>query len=99
MKQASHEHCKNEGSRGRHIRAAAQRRVVAAERRLRKRTQTENPNGFSASVMKGVYGGVRKAATAHATPASIWQNKAKNINDFNGYLNLAPPLPFRPQML
>jgi hypothetical protein len=56
---------------------------VAAERRLPKRTQTENASGFNATVMKGVYGGVHTAASAHATRASIWQNKAKNSNDFN----------------
>jgi hypothetical protein len=98
MKQASHQHCNDEHSRGRRIRAAAQRRGVA-ERRLRKRTQTEKPDGFSATVMKGVYGGVRKAATAHVAPASIWQNQAKNINDFNVDIILAPRLPFHSQML
>jgi hypothetical protein len=81
-------------------RAAVQPRLVAAaDRRLRKRTQTKNTNGFNATVVKGVYGDVRMAATAPATPASIWQNEVKNLNDFNTDLNPAPSLPRRPQML
>jgi len=37
-----------------------------------------------------VYGGVHTAASAHAKRASIWQNKAKNSNDFNVYLIQIP---------
>jgi hypothetical protein len=88
MKRASHEHCNAKRSRGRCIRAAAQPRVVAAARRLRKRTQTENASGFNATVTKGRYGRVRKAAAGHAA-----QNEAEKANSFNGDLILAPPLP------
>jgi hypothetical protein len=36
--------------------------------------------------MKGVYGRVHTAVSAHATRSSMWQNKAKNSNDFNANL-------------
>jgi hypothetical protein len=99
MKRASHEHCNAKRSRGRCIRAAAQPRVVAAARRLRKRTQTENASGFNATVMKGVYGRVHTAVSAHATRSSMWQNKAKNSNDFNANLIQIPLAPVRRQVL
>jgi hypothetical protein len=40
--------------------------------------------------MKGVYGRVHTAVSAHATRSSMWQNKAKNSNDFNANLIQIP---------
>jgi hypothetical protein len=53
---------------------------------------------FKTIVTKGVDGGGRKVAGRDVTPASIWQNKAKNLSDFNVAPNVAPLLPFPPQM-
>ena len=100
MKWTRHEHCKDEQRRGRSIGVAAHLRLLpAAGRRLRKRTQMENANGFNATVIKAMYGGVQTEARSPAPLVSIWQNKAKNINDSNASVILAPSLPFRRQML
>jgi hypothetical protein len=46
-----------------------------------------------------VYGAFRVPAPRMPHGASIWQNKAKNFNDFNLTPIPIPSLPFHPQML
>src|SRR5262249_29659741 len=78
--------------RSRSFRSHAPRRGARAlspngARRLRKRTQMENASGFNATVIKGVYARADRGSRG----SRAWQNQARNINDSNAMLILAPP--------